>query len=98
MMQSNAIRVYFCGCLTRIFPKKLILPAFFSDHLALSDHFGKTKQKILQKCKQIKNHLKGASSYLRKFLATESYLKMMKNAFYFTLKALFALMIFKFLS
>ena len=43
MMQSNAIRVYFCGCLTRIFPPKLILPAFFLDHLALSDHFRKTK-------------------------------------------------------
>ena len=32
------------------------------------------------------------------FLATESPLKMMKNAFYFTSKALFVLKIFKFLS
>ena len=32
-------------------------------------------------------------SGLRKFLATESPLKMMKNAFYFTLKALFVLKI-----
>ena len=31
-------------------------------------------------------------------LATESHLKVMKNAFYFTLKALFVLKIFKFLS
>ena len=31
---------------------------------------------------------KGALSDLRQFLATESPLKMMKNAFYFTLKAL----------
>ena len=31
-------------------------------------------------------------------MATESPLKMMKNAFYFTLKALFVLKIFKFLS
>ena len=38
-----------------------------------------------------------ALSYLRKFLATESPLKVMKNAFYFSLKALFALKIFKFL-
>ena len=34
----------------------------------------------------------------RQFLATESSLKMMKNAFYFTLKALFVLKIIKFLS
>ena len=33
-----------------------------------------------------------------KFLITEIPLKMMKNAFYFTLKALFVLKIFKFLS
>ena len=35
---------------------------------------------------------------LKQFLATESPLKMMKNAFYFTLKSLFVLKIFKFLS
>ena len=35
---------------------------------------------------------------LRQFLAYESPLKMMKNDFYFTLKALFVLKIFKFLS
>ena len=41
---------------------------------------------------------KGALSGLKIFLATESSLKMMKNAFYFTLKALFVLKIIKFLS
>ena len=41
---------------------------------------------------------KGALSDLRKFLAIESPLKMMKNAFYFTSKALFVLNVFKFLS
>ena len=41
---------------------------------------------------------KGAVSGLRQFVATESALKIMKNAFYFTLKALFVLKIFKFLS
>ena len=40
---------------------------------------------------------KGALSVLRQFLATESPLKMMKNAFYFTLKAFFVLKTFKFL-
>ena len=39
-----------------------------------------------------------ALSGLIQFLATESPLKMMKNTFYFTLKALFILEIFKFLS
>ena len=41
---------------------------------------------------------KGAVLGLRQFLATESPLKMMKGAFYFTLKALFFLQIFQYLS
>ena len=49
------------------------------------------------KC-HIKDHFKGPVSGLRQFLATESPFKMMKNAFYFTLKALFILKIFKFLA
>ena len=43
------------------------------------------------------NILKGALSNLRQLLATKSPLKMMKNAFYFTLKAFFSLTILKFL-
>ena len=42
--------------------------------------------------------IKGALLGLRQFLVTESPLKMMKNAFYFTLKPLFVLKISKFLS
>ena len=42
--------------------------------------------------------LKGTLLGLKRFLATESALKMMKNAFYFTSKALFVLKIFKILS
>ena len=49
-------------------------------------------------CTRIYNRLKGALSSLRQFLATESPLKITKNAFYFTLKALFILQIFDFLS
>ena len=41
---------------------------------------------------------KDALSGFRQFLETESSLKMVKNAFYFTLKALFVLKIFIFLS
>ena len=46
----------------------------------------------------IREKVKGALSGLRQFFAPESPLKMMKNAFYFTLKALFVLKIFNFLS
>ena len=42
--------------------------------------------------------IKGTLSSLRQFLATESPLKMTKKPFYFTLKDLFKLKIFKFLS
>ena len=42
--------------------------------------------------------IKGALPGLRQFLASKSPLKMMKNAFYFTSKALFVLKLFKFLS
>ena len=41
--------------------------------------------------------IKGTVSGLRQYLATESSIKMMKNTFYFTLKALFFLKILKFL-
>ena len=54
----------------------------------------KKKKKRKEKEKQDKaNKLKGALSDLRQYLATESPLKMMKNAFYFTLKVLFVLKI-----
>ena len=42
--------------------------------------------------------IKGALSGLRQFFASNSPLKMMKTAFYFTLQALSILKIFKFLS
>ena len=42
--------------------------------------------------------VKDILSVLRKSLTSETYSKMMENAFYFTLKALFVLKIFKFLS
>ena len=43
------------------------------------------------------NIVKGAVSGLKQFLTTENPLKLMRNAFYFILKAVFVLMIFKFL-
>ena len=42
-------------------------------------------------------NIKGALLGLRQFLETKNPLKMMKNAFYFILKAVFVLEIFKFL-
>ena len=44
-----------------------------------------------------KTEFKGVLSGLRQLFATESSLKMIKNAFYFTLKALLVLKIIKFL-
>ena len=43
-------------------------------------------------------YFKGALSGQRQLFETESSVKMMKNAFYFTLKSFFLLKIFKFLS
>ena len=44
------------------------------------------------------SEIEGTLSGLGQFLATESSLQVVKNAFYFTLKAPFVLIIFKFLS
>ena len=44
------------------------------------------------------SYIEGTLSSLRRYLANKSPLKMMKNAFYFTLIALLVLKIFKFLS
>ena len=59
---------------------------------------------ILKKCVpdlNLRGHVKEGLSPSNKFISVcfnESPLKMMKNAFYFILKALFVLKIFKFLS
>ena len=59
----------------------------------------KKGNKLYVKWKGYDNSFKGALSGLRQFLAVESPLKMMKNAFfYFTSKALFVVKIFKVLS
>ena len=57
------------------------------------------RQKCLDKSLlSLRPFLKDTLSCLRQFLATETPLKMMKNAFYFTSKALFVRKIFKFFS
>ena len=50
------------------------------------------------RCTSKDEQTKGALYGLRELLASERPLKKMKNAFYFTLKALFLFKIFKFLS
>ena len=57
----------------------------------------KTFLKIYMKNAVLESLLKGPLSGLGQFLAFERPLKMMKNAFYFTLKARFVLKIVKFL-
>ena len=61
-----------------------------------SSIFGQKRKFYPKKAPSTK--VKKALLGLRQFLANERPLKMMKNAFYFTLKALFFLKIFKFLS
>ena len=60
------------------------------EFLRIIDELGLQNSSFLQQ-------FKGALSVLR-FLTNESRLKMMKNAFYFTLKTLLVLKILKFLS
>ena len=63
------------------------------------------KQRIIPTSSEIKKtklapstKFKGALSGLKQFLAAESPIKMMQNAFYFTSKAYFVLKIFRYLS
>ena len=60
--------------------------------------FGKSRENLTYTTIMRSLDIKGALSGLRQFFATESPLKMMKDDFYFTSKALFILKIFKFLS
>ena len=47
--------------------------------------------RLVLKAKGNLSNIKGALSNLRQFLATESSLKVVKNAFYFTFKVIFVL-------
>ena len=67
---------------------------YFSQNALFTHSFRKLRN-TTEIFARLKN--KGALC-LKQFLATEYPLKMMKNAFYFTLKSLFVLKIFKFLS
>ena len=71
----------------------LLLPLKSTENWRFSDDFKRNRSSLIRL-----NALKGALSGLRQFLTTESPLRMMKNTFYFTSKALFVLEIFRFLS
>ena len=83
MTLLNAISLHMFQNKINISPP--VLPASLAEHLQIL-------KKMCFIC------IKGALSGLRQFLAAESPLQMMKNTFYLTLKALFVLKIFKFLS
>ena len=79
----------------------------YLDGVVFQDHETKTKIIIYPlsqlvamatKLGRVVINLKAALSDLRQFLTADSPLKMVKKAFYFTSKALFVLLIFKFLS
>ena len=68
------------------------------NHIFQSNNYIEYKSKgDKNKTLSVKEYVKGALSDVRRFLATESHLKMMKKGFYFTQKAFFVLKIFKFL-
>ena len=70
--------------------KALFVLKIFKFCPGIFGHLGKRPDK--------KTKVKGALSSLKQFLATERPLKMMKNAFYFTLQSLLVLKILNFLS
>ena len=86
----------------RVLNTNVPLKTYLNEWKANSNLFSVIRNQILTKIWKIEISypnliVKGALSDLRPFLAIESPLKMMKNAFYFTLKARFVLKIFKFL-
>ena len=83
--------------------KNLVLPLSsitFTTNRQADNHFYKYYLFVSNLLYSLKSVflIKGTLQVLRQFLTTESPLKMMKNVFYFTLKALFVFKIFKFLS
>ena len=76
-------------------PQKVLMKETIAKKLFITEYSEPCQTSRMERFAKI---IKGALSGLRKILATESRLKTMKNAFYFTLKALFVLNIFKFLS
>ena len=77
--------------------KKTLVIVFYQYKKIGLTSFPKRQRNLWQKCMTL-GTFKGSLLGLRQFLANETLLKMMKKAFYFTLKALFILKIFKFLS
>ena len=84
LLQFNVYRTHSRDCFWRRVKVKLSLRCRKTNYLKIF--------------KNVTGSVKGALSSLRHFLATENPLKTMKTAFYFTLKALFVLKIFWFLS
>ena len=87
----------------RVLNTNVPLKTYLNEWKPNSNLFSVIRNQILTKIWKIEISypnliVKGALSDLRPFLAIETPLKMMKNAFYFTLKARFFFKIFKFLS
>ena len=71
----------------------------YDEQYFLSNFLTKKKKIVFDPCFLSKLQLfKGPLSGLKQFLANESPLEMMKNAFYLSLRALLVLKLFKFLS
>ena len=86
LLKENMAHVFSCDfCKIRTPPDDY----FLVSHSHIHTEIMKTYISCLNTLKR--SLLTGALSGLRQLLATEGPLKMMKNAFYFTLKALFVL-------
>ena len=77
-------------------PFLVLVCTYYGSLHCFSTYFRKLKE--IGVLRPIFSHVISCDYGLRQLFATESPLKMMKNAFYFTLIALFALKIFKSLS
>ena len=109
MLQRKKEKTVYFGteCNLHLAPKICeLLPWPLKNEICLNSFKPKIKSWVTNKCaRQLRKKylgnvdlIKGALSDLRQFLAIENPLKMIKNAFYFTSKALFVLKIFDFLS
>ena len=96
MRESPSLKLDWFGEI-KSFSMKYYIHSIFSRYLA-GAVVGAYLAKLIAEEELNPLNIKGALYGLRHFLASESPLKKMKNVFYFTLKALFVLKIFKFLS
>ena len=84
-------------CFHNLLPVQRLSSKILKIFPTLDDCVGRTCWRMSKVPKITWNSLKGALKGLKQFLTIESPLKVMKNAFYFTVKALIVVKVFKLL-